>query len=121
MPHYTKVELDEFGEWLKQFRTAKTVVDKKGVSHDIDPIDMQEAAVAFGAMSKKMQKVTDREVPVYSIILKMEGSREGGNTYERPTKYDLFNHKYAVWSAVNHAEKMKLEEYDNMAQEDKTV
>jgi hypothetical protein len=115
MPTYTSAELDEFGIWLDQFRNAKTVIDKKEVSHDINPIDMQEAAVSFGAMSKKMHKIHGKDVPIYSVILKIEGSRDGGKHYEHPTQYDFFNHKYDAWERRKFAISKQLEGYDEMA------
>ena len=48
MPTYTSAELDELGEWLDQFR-------RNTENHSID---IQEAMVGFGAMSKKIQKIS---------------------------------------------------------------
>ena len=117
MPTYTSAELDEFGKWLDQFRR-----DTENRS-----IDMQEAMVGFGAMSKKMQKIHDREVPAYSVIIKMQGNREGGKSYERPTKMELFEHKYEAWSRRQYAGQAQMEHYEDLAEknadlvEDKTV
>ena len=52
MPTYFGAQLDEFGEWLNQLRTAKTVEDKKKVKYNINPMNMQEATVGFGAIEE---------------------------------------------------------------------
>ncbi len=115
MPTYTGAELDEFSKWLDQFRNAKTVVDKKGVSHNINPIDMQEAMVTFGALKKK----DHLGIPTYSIILKVTETDGYGHVrgYERPTMMDLFWHKYEAWARRNYAVRMEAEAYQKIAEE----
>lgn len=121
MPTYSKAELDEFGEWLNQFRVEKVVTDKKGVTKTINPIDMQEAMVAFGAMSKKTQKVQDKEVTVYSVILKMQGDREGRKGYERPAMIELFEHKYDAWAKRQYTEQKQIENYEEIAEQNADI
>lgn len=105
MPTYTNEELSRFDVFLNKFR--------RDTPHK--SIDMMEAATAFGAMHKRLNK----GVYVYEIMMNVVPDSYGGiQSYEQPTRYALFNHKFNAWSKWKYAEQMKLEGYDEMAQQE---
>ena len=116
MPTYTQEDLDDFGKFLAQFRTQKEVVDKKTKQKmTINPINMNEAMVSFGAMKKR----DHLGIPCYEIIFKVTETDGYGHIkrYERPTQFELFEHKYDAWSRRNYAVQKQEEEYEKMAGE----
>ena len=46
----------------------------------------------------------------------MKEERSGGRSYERPTKMELFEHKYEAWSRRQYAQEKQTEHYEDLAE-----
>ena len=135
-PKFTPQQISEFGMFLDKFRETRLVPALEKTSYTseelvemllneivnpgfetIRTININEAAVEFGALSKKIYNGK----PCYSILLAPLQTDDNGyiKRYERPTKYDLFFHKYQLWSDAmkrkKYAEGEKMKEYARMA------
>lgn len=111
MPTYTNEDLNKFDEWLKQFR--KTGDDN---GYHFDHIDLNEAAVGFGAMKKH----GEGKSVTYGVIVTALEVDDYGNPkrIETPTKYELFNHKLEALSKLKsrraYGEQKRNESYEKM-------
>lgn len=141
-PQYSKKELDEFEVFLEKFKEDKIVNYLKKVEQKVlDPegnekldeqgnpliefvriketktvsiINLEEAMVEFGAMSKK--KYMGRTV--YSVIVPPPREPSLINPGYMPIKFELFNHKMKMLQNRNYAKKKELEGYEEMASEE---
>lgn len=109
-PGYTERELDDFLEWMQQFRVkSESAVNGKMVPFSY--IDMHEAMVADGAMKKTMHLGK----PHYGVLLEPSGD----GRYRQPSKFDLFEHKLKALNALQYrrkaVEEKKVEGLEELA------
>lgn len=107
-PILTDQSIQDFGVWLKKFEIEKLI--KVPAPDKIRVIDIQAALEAFGAVSK-----------TGAIIVNVTQTNDWGGieSYERPTKWDLFYQKYDAYMAVEgrkqFGEQKRLEGLDEVA------
>ena len=112
MPEYTEADLMVFKKWLEKFRVEKDVVGSRdGVTHHLSFIDLREAMVADGAMSKKEHV----GVMTYAVIV-TEADKHSG----MPIKFEAFMHKYEELQKLESRrafKKAREDKYDNLVQD----
>lgn len=109
LPILTAQAITDFGKWLEGFYVERQVT--LPFPEKIRVLDIPAALFAYGATSKT------GAVIVNPTQLDSYGGME---SYERPTKWDHFYHRYDAWiktqSRTEYAEKKTLEALDKVAE-----
>ena len=102
MPEHSEADLMMFKKWLEKFRVEKDVKGSRdNVIHHLSFIDLREAMVADGAMSKREHV----GVMTYAVI---------------PIKFEAFMHKYEELQKLESRrafKKAREDKYDNLVQD----
>jgi hypothetical protein len=106
LPTLSSKEMDEFGEWLEEFKEEKKLLYPTPMT--VRPINMERAMNVFGAMNNR------------SVVMTViDTNKYGQNTFKTPTMYDLFWNKYDQWLKRQEqrawGEKKRLEGYAELA------